>query len=100
MCIRDRSAVAHEVGLMKELAHPNIIGLRGFEVIGRDNYIFMELAAHGELFVRVLAHGNLSERDGRCFFAQIMSAVQFMHGKGIVHRDLKLVRIHTTLCSR
>lgn len=89
---RQKQLVLQEVTLMQMLEHPNIIGLRGFEAIGRECYIFMELASHGELFGRVLQQGNLTEKEGIFFFAQIMSAVQCMHDQGIIHRDLKLVR--------
>jgi serine/threonine protein kinase len=89
---RQEQLVLQEVTLMQVLEHPNIIALRGFEAIGRECYIFMELASHGELFGRVLQQGNLTEKEGTFFFGQIVSAVQFMHDQGIIHRDLKLVR--------
>jgi serine/threonine protein kinase len=63
------------------LEHPNIIGWREFEAIGRECYIFMELASHGELFARVLEQGNLAWSASVSIFAQIMSAVQFMHNQ-------------------
>jgi len=101
-----RQAVAHEVGLMKLLNHPNIIRLFGFEILeAGECYIFMELASQGELFGRVLQHGNLAEKEAKGYFYQLMSAVQFMHDNGVVHRDLKLVRVAVALergagCSR
>jgi serine/threonine protein kinase len=47
----------------------------------------------GELFEYILAHRYLKEKDAKRFFAQLMSSVQYMHKRKIVHRDLKLVSI-------
>lgn len=45
----------------------------------------------GELFDYVLHRDYLEEDEARPLFAQIVSAVDYMHRKGVVHRDLKLV---------
>ncbi|KAG0192227.1 hypothetical protein DFQ28_009801 [Apophysomyces sp. BC1034] len=44
----------------------------------------------GELFEHILAHRHLKEKDARKLFAQLISSVQYMHQKNVVHRDLKL----------
>ena len=87
------TAIQKEVDLMEQLDHPNIIGLRGKEQMGKTMVIFMELANHGELFSKVIDAGSLTEDEARPFFRQLMEAVSYMHGKGVVHRDLKLENI-------
>ncbi|KAI8608260.1 kinase-like domain-containing protein [Chytriomyces sp. MP71] len=47
----------------------------------------------GELFEHILTSRCLSEEESRKMFAQIISAVGFIHNIGIVHRDLKLENI-------
>lgn len=80
---------------MAQLKHPNIIELLGYEEKNEQKrfIIYMELAGGGELFSRVINAGTLEEDVARPFFTQLMSAVQYMHSVGCVHRDLKLVRV-------
>lgn len=44
----------------------------------------------GELFDFILAHRYLKDPVASKLFAQLISAVQYLHKMGIVHRDLKL----------
>lgn len=78
-----------EVRIMKLLHHPNVVQL--FEVIETDRtlHLVMEYANGGEVFDYLVAHGRMKEREARTKFRQILSAVQYMHQKRIVHRDLK-----------
>jgi MAP/microtubule affinity-regulating kinase len=78
-----------EVKIMKGLDHPNIVKL--FEVIETEKtlYLVMEYASGGEVFDYLVAHGRMKEKEARSKFRQIVSAVQYLHQKRIVHRDLK-----------
>lgn len=44
----------------------------------------------GELFDHILAQKYLRDRDAQRLFAQLISGVDYLHKKHIVHRDLKL----------
>lgn len=54
----------------------------------------------GELFDRIIAKGNYTERDASNLIRQVLDAVNYLHKLGIVHRDLK-VQYHSgvPLCS-
>jgi len=88
-----REAILKEVRLMGRLKHPGVVALRGYVEIGKEFYIFMELAANGELFSRVKETGCLDEWQARAYFYQLMSGVQYLHTSGVAHRDLKLENI-------
>lgn len=48
------------------------------------------LSIGGELFDYILKHHYLQEPEAKRLFAQLISGVDYMHQKHIVHRDLKL----------
>ncbi|CAG8644428.1 12052_t:CDS:2, partial [Acaulospora morrowiae] len=82
--------IEREIGVLRRVMHPNIVKL--YDVFETDRYIgiIMEYASGGELFDHILAHRYLKERDACRLFAQLISGVDYLHKKNIVHRDLKL----------
>lgn len=82
--------IHREITALKKLRHPNIVRL--VEVLQNDKYIgiVLEYASGGELFEYILEHKYLKESMACRLFAQLVSGVDYMHSKGIVHRDLKL----------
>ncbi|XP_064588018.1 serine/threonine-protein kinase SIK2 [Zonotrichia leucophrys gambelii] len=81
--------IYREVQIMKMLDHPHIIKL--YQVMETKSmlYLVTEFAKNGEIFDYLASHGRLSEAEARRKFWQILSAVEYCHGRKIVHRDLK-----------
>lgn len=52
-------------------------------------YLVTEYASRGEIFDHLVANGRMKEDESARVFAQIVSAVDYCHRKGVVHRDLK-----------
>ena len=90
--IPDMGKFQTEIKLLSMLDHPNIVRL--FEVIEDDKYynLLEELCTGGELLTRA-QKTQLKEKEIAKIFHQIMSGVAYIHGMGIVHRDLKLENI-------
>ncbi|KAH8240735.1 hypothetical protein KR026_004478, partial [Drosophila bipectinata] len=52
-------------------------------------YLIMQLAENGTLLDYVRERKYLDEPQSRTLFKQLVSAVEYIHGKGVVHRDIK-----------
>lgn len=80
--------VEREISYLRLLRHPHIIKL--YDVIKSKDEIIMVIEFAGkELFDYIVQRGRMSEDEGRRFFQQIISAVDYCHRHKIVHRDLK-----------
>ena len=63
-------------------------------------HIVMEYAHGGELFARLTGEkGAYSEREAKLIFAQIASAIEYMHDRHYIHRDLKAENVFFTSAS-
>mmetsp|Transcript_32449 Transcript_32449/g.58064 ORF Transcript_32449/g.58064 Transcript_32449/m.58064 type:complete len:345 (-) Transcript_32449:136-1170(-) len=82
--------VEREIHNHRSLHHPHIIKFE--EVILTEQHIgiAMEYAAGGDLFDFVVSRNGLAEDEARWFFQQLICAVDYMHHKGVVNRDIKL----------
>ena len=88
-------AIHREIYILAGLKHPNIMRL--FEVLDSPTkcHLVMELC-HGKnlySFIKKNPKKYLSEEEAIPIFKQIVSAVNYMHSLGLVHRDLKLENI-------
>jgi len=86
-----------EVELMRSFEHENIVKVIDvFEGMKRV-YIVMEFVAGGSLFEFLTNRQNQHlEQHVVHIIRQILSAVHYLHEKGVVHRDLKLENIMCT----
>lgn len=91
--------VQKELTILKGIKHPNILNLLDFSQ--EEDYLtsngesiktycmVLELCDGGELFDILYYTGQFSEKLGRTFFRQIMSAVKACHDANVSHRDIK-----------
>lgn len=89
-----------EVEIMQEISHPNIINMLSSTSDGtmkqangetREKviYLTLELASGGELFDFIAQTGSFSEPVARYYFHQMIDAFEYLHSRGISHRDMK-----------
>lgn len=78
-----------EISILKRLRHQHITRL--YEVMESRTMIYLvtEYASQGEIFDHLVANGRMREDEAARVFSQMVSAVEFCHRNGIVHRDLK-----------
>lgn len=85
-----RADIFKEIELLMALKHHNIVLMKEYFEEGNKVFLIMEMLGGGELLDAVLEKGRYSEADAQAVFLQIMRAIQYLHSRGIVHRDLKL----------
>lgn len=79
----------NEVEVLKSLDHPHVV--RAIETYEYRNQIFvvMECCTGGDLYSR----DPYSEEDAARIIKHILSAISYMHARGISHRDIKYENI-------
>ncbi|KAJ6611185.1 hypothetical protein B0H10DRAFT_1882913 [Mycena sp. CBHHK59/15] len=87
------ASLTREIHHHRQLHHPHVTQM--YEVIATESSIWIvtELCCGGELFDYLVEKGRLSEDETKIIFGQLCLAVAYLHGKGIVHRDLKLENV-------
>lgn len=69
--------------------HPHICALREHFDEGGYYYLILDLVEGGEMFDHLVNHGAYSEADAARLVREVASALDFLHGIGVVHNDIK-----------
>lgn len=78
-----------EIQVLKRIRHAHCITLLEAIETNTRIYLIMNLAENGDLLEYIRTNGALSDDGARAFFIQLISATEYFHSLGIVHRDLK-----------
>ncbi|TGJ78709.1 hypothetical protein E0Z10_g10057 [Xylaria hypoxylon] len=81
--------VRREIEIHTHLRHPGILGFYGWFHDSRHIYLILEYAAGGELYKVLKRVGYFSERRAAKYITQITMSLLYLHGKNIMHRDMK-----------
>ena len=84
-----------EASIMSRLSHPHVVAL--YEVCSSKDFfcLALDFFPGGNLcdLVQDNPNGKLEEEQARIYFKQLVEGMDYIHSKGIIHRDIKLENI-------
>ncbi|KAH0544921.1 hypothetical protein FGG08_001001 [Glutinoglossum americanum] len=94
---RIESSLKRELDILKSIHHPSLVHLEAFSVERTRALLVLRYCDGGDLFELAASEWGRKEVLGvemvRRIFAELVGAVRYLHGEGIVHRDLKLENV-------
>ena len=90
--------ITSELELLSRLEHANIVKYEGAQRVGERLYVLLEYAENGSLArtVHPSRFGAFPERLCAVYAAQVLRGLSYLHGQGVIHRDIKGANILTT----
>lgn len=87
--ISKESAMVHEIKIMKTVDQLHVVKL--YETFEDSSHLFlvMPFSAHGTLGSRVASQSCMNETETKQSMRQLVSAINYLHRKFIIHRDVK-----------
>ena len=82
-------ALKHEISLLRDLKHPNIVQYLGSNSDDTHLHIFLEYVPGGSVASMLVNYGPLGEGLIKNFVRQILTGLVYLHSKDIIHRDIK-----------
>lgn len=89
-----RKIAVNEVEVHMKLNHPNIIKMLeyAFDEKNESTYIVLEYAENGTLFDYIRGNGIKEKQIARDMFYGVCDAINYLHSKNIMHRDIKVIQ--------
>jgi serine/threonine protein kinase len=85
-----KKSLLNEITLHHTLQHPHVVEFqRSFET-EENIYLLLEYCPSQSLMGLLKERGRFSEAPVRTVIWQLLSALTYLHGTGIIHRDVKL----------
>ena len=83
------AALKREIDLLRDLQHINIVQYLGSNSDAEHFNIFLEYVPGGSVAAMLNSYGQLQEPLIRNFVRQILAGLSYLHGRDIIHRDIK-----------
>jgi polo-like kinase 4 len=87
------SRIVNEIEVHAPLKHANIVSLIDYFEDPESIYIVLELCKGDNLYKYLRTRGRLDEMEAVLIIEQLLDAVEYLHHRNVIHRDLKLSNI-------
>lgn len=86
--------IRKEVSIHKQFNHPHIVKLIDYFSEDSSHYLVLEFCPKGEFYTHFSQKkGHFTEKQIKRYLFQALSALEHIHDRGVVHRDVKMGNI-------
>ncbi|KAJ3074204.1 hypothetical protein HDU98_011861 [Podochytrium sp. JEL0797] len=78
-----------EILLLNELCHENVVRYLGFDIESTLVSVFLEYVSGGSVASMISRFGPFEEPLSQCILTQILTGLEYLHDRSIIHRDIK-----------
>ncbi|KAL0271568.1 UNVERIFIED_CONTAM: hypothetical protein PYX00_008624 [Menopon gallinae] len=85
----NRNSVKSVLPKLLKLKHPNIMRMKEVFETETSIQLIVEYVSGPEIFEKIVEKGQFSEQDAAQTVRDILKALKYLHGEGVVHGDIK-----------
>src|SRR5688500_17252514 len=86
--------LCQEIEVYQKLEHKNIVSYLGAKQEDDEIYIYMEYMPGGSISSMLKQYGLFEESVIRKFTKQVALGLDYLHTKGVIHRDIKVISLY------
>lgn len=83
-----KELIINEILVMKDSQHPNIVNFIDSYLLKGELWVVMEYMEGGSL-TEIVTHSVMTEGQIGAVCRETLKGLQFLHSKGVIHRDIK-----------
>lgn len=83
-----------EIRIQSKLTHPNVVKFEKCFEDSENLFVFYELCNNKNLLDLLKRRKRLTETEVKCYLAQLIAGVKYLHSLKIIHRDLRLNNLY------